>query len=76
MLQQACTKLIVNIGTLKQSWAKELRLSADTGRMDGGAYGTQLWNAYGAAPDVAPDAADPYAGDGDRGAGMGGYVDI
>lgn len=76
VLQQACTKLIVNIGTLKQSWGKEVRLNTDTGRMDGRAYGSELWNAYGAAPESAPDAGDPYGADGDRGAGMGGYVDI
>ncbi|WFD07856.1 DNA-directed RNA polymerase II core subunit [Malassezia vespertilionis] len=70
-LQQACAKLIVETGTLKQSWAKEVRLSADHSGLDArGAYGAPLWNAYGVEADVAPET--------DRGAGaaMGSYVDM
>lgn len=79
-LQQACTRLIVQVGSLKQSWAKEVRLSSSGGGFtEGGAYGTQLWPSYGAPMPGAPDAqADAYVPDADRAAGgaMGGYVDM
>ena len=73
VLQQACTKLIVQMGALKQGWAKEVRLSADGGQYGSGAYGSHLWNAYGAGTQ-----ADAYSTDADRAAGgaIGGYVDM
>ena len=40
-LQQACTKLIVQIGSLKQNWAKEVQLNSDSsGMMPGVPSGT------------------------------------
>lgn len=75
LLQQACTKLIVNIGSLKQSWAKEVRLNSGPGGMEGGAYDAQMWNAYGSNTG-AQESGDGYALDSDRGAAIGGYVDI
>lgn len=77
VLQQACTKLIVDLGSLKQSWAKEVRLSNDSSGYGAGAYGTQLWNTYGAGAPL--DATgDAYAGDVDHAASgaIGGYVDM
>ena len=73
VLQQACTKLIVQMGALKQGWAKEVRLSADGGQYGSGSYGSHLWNAYGAGTQ-----ADTYSTDADRAAGgaIGGYVDM
>lgn len=72
VLQQACTKLIVQTGSLKQSWAKEVRLGTGSGSYGADAYGTQLWNSYG---NGAPEA---YGTDADRAAGgaIGGYVDM
>lgn len=67
-LQQACTQLIVGIGSLKQSWAKEVQLGGD------GPAGAYAWPQYPAgAPPMLP--ADAYAQDADRGA-LSGYVDI
>ena len=69
-LQQACTQLIVGIGGLKQSWAKEVQLGGDVSAVPG----TYPWPQYSAgAPPVLP--ADAYAQDADRGA-LSGYVDI
>ncbi|WFC97886.1 DNA-directed RNA polymerase II core subunit [Malassezia yamatoensis] len=71
ILQQACTKLIVNIGSLKQNWAKELRMANDSSRLDNSAYESQVWNTHG-----AQESAGAYDANTDRGAGMSGYVDI
>lgn len=67
-LQQACTQLIVGIGGLKQTWAKEVQLAGDGSAMSG----SYAWPQYaaGAAGMLPPD---PYASD--RGA-LSGYVDI
>ena len=76
VLQQACTKLIVQMGSLKQTWAKEVRLGAD----GAAPYAPAMWSAYGAgAPAPGAEAPlDAYAADTDGAAGgaMGGYVDM
>ncbi|WFD41975.1 DNA-directed RNA polymerase II core subunit [Malassezia psittaci] len=71
ILQQACTKLIVNIGSLKQNWAKELRLANDSSRLDNGAYESKIWDTHG-----TQDPSGTYDTNADRSAGMSGYVDI
>lgn len=73
-LQQACTKLIVSIGSLKQGWAKEVQLSGDSGGA-GAAYSANLWNY---PPGAAQNGSAPGAyGGGDRGGGaINGYVDM
>ncbi|AXA50954.1 DNA-directed RNA polymerase II subunit RPB11 [Malassezia restricta] len=68
VLQQACTKLIVHIGSLKQNWAKEVRLGTDSG-----SYGTQLWPSYEPG---APMAGSDYDADRAAGGALGGYVDM
>ena len=68
VLQQACTKLIVHIGSLKQNWAKEVRLGTDSG-----SYGTQLWPSYEPG---APMAGGDYDADRAAGGALGGYVDM
>ncbi|WFD29517.1 DNA-directed RNA polymerase II core subunit [Malassezia sp. CBS 17886] len=76
VLQHACTKMIVDIGTLKQAWAKELRLSADG---TGNYPASQLWGTYPAQAPAqdAPPPSDAYAHE-DRPGGdaIRGYVDI
>lgn len=85
-LQQACTKLIVQIGSLKQNWAKEVQLNSDSsGVMPGTGAGAGIWGAPYPPPGAGPPAdgaepsqADPYASGADRNVGgaIGAYVDI
>ncbi|WFD21684.1 DNA-directed RNA polymerase II core subunit [Malassezia equina] len=76
VLQQACTKLIVQMGSLKQTWTKEVRLGAD----GAAPYAPAMWSTYGApAPAPGPEAPlDTYTADtnGAAGGAMGGYVDM
>ncbi|WFD25376.1 DNA-directed RNA polymerase II core subunit [Malassezia nana] len=76
VLQQACTKLIVQMGSLKQTWAKEVRLGAN----GAAPYSQAMWSTYDAGvppsgPEVPIDAY-PTEADGAAGGAMGGYVDI
>ena len=74
VLQQACTNLIVQVGGLKQSWAKEVRFSGDSSSFAAGPYAPQLWNAYGQAPPGA-SSTEAYVDDRAAGGAMG-YVDM